>query len=188
MYISGGYKKLPAMPILIDGYNLLRGAAKWGPDKSLGQLRLCELLGRWSVLTKKPVTIVFDGPEPRAGYARQLRNCGIQVLYSGPGRSADDLLIEEIQRCSAPRRLEVVSADREIRVAARRRRCREIGPEVFFESVCSRLAASSVRPPRRVEPATKQKGLREGELHFWLAEFGLHGDHDGEDMNHPSRP
>ncbi len=176
------------MPILIDGYNLLRGAARWGPDKSLGQLHLCELLGRWSVLTGKPVTIIFDGPEPRSGYARQLGSCGIQVLYSGPGRSADELLIEEIQRCSAPRRLEVVSADREIRLAARRRRCREIGPEVFLKTVYAQMAASNARQPRRVEPATKQKGLGEGELHFWLAEFGLHGDHDGLDTNDSSRP
>ncbi len=176
------------MPTLIDGYNLLRGAARWGPDKLLGQLHLCELLGRWSVLTGQQVTIIFDGPEPPSGYARQLKSSGIRVLHSGPGRSADELLIEEIQRCSAPRRLEVVSADREIRVAARRRRCREVEPQAFFESMCARLSASDTRPTGRSEPATKRKGLGEGELHFWLAEFGLDGDDDGLDRDRAVRP
>ncbi|NLX12360.1 MAG: NYN domain-containing protein [Phycisphaerales bacterium] len=175
------------MLTIIDGYNLLRGAASWGPVKSLGQLNLCELLGRWSVISGHKVTIIFDGGEPPSGYGRQLQMTGIRVLYSGAGRSADELLIDEIRRCSAPRRLSVVSADREIRAAARRRRCREVDPEAFFASMCSRLAASKQHEIRTNEPDTKRRGLDEGDLHFWLTEFGLTGEDDGMNTDHSAR-
>jgi len=175
------------MPTIIDGYNLLRGAAKWGPVKSLGQLHLCELLGRWSEIVGQEVTIVFDGSEPPSGYIRQLQMTGVRILYSGAGRSADELLIEEIQKCSAPRRLNVVSADREIRAAARRRRCREVDPEAFFKSMCSRLDAKGAEKPRTTEPKIKRRGLEGDDLQFWLNEFGLHGDDDGLDTDHAAR-
>ncbi len=161
------------MPILVDGFNLLHAARAVGPAIDLGQLRLCELLGQWSRLTGESVTIVFDGMPPPAGYAEQLCRTGITVQHSGTNRTADDWIIEAIQQSTAPRRLIVVSTDRQIRQAARRRRCDDQKAESFFRQVWAQLARDRLRPGQPNEPQAKRHGLDDSQTDRWLREFDL---------------
>ncbi len=115
------------MPVIIDGYNLLHAARRYDEDGDLGRGQLCQLLGRWGRVARQEVLVVFDGAAPPEPLGRQLHGVGIEVIYSGPGRSADDLVVERIDASSAPRRLMVVSSDRQVRRAARRRRCGQVG-------------------------------------------------------------
>lgn len=108
------------MPMLVDGYNVL-----WHPMPvtlaGLDEAGLAQLLSR-GAFARDRVTIVFDG-QPKGIDASEAAAARATVLFSGPGKSADDMIIDRIAADSAPRRLVVVSDDREIQKAARRRRC-----------------------------------------------------------------
>ena len=70
---------------------------------------------------------------------------GINVAFSGPHREADDLIEARISASSAPGRLTVVSSDRRVMTAARKRGCPVLSSKVFLE----RLALDAQRPRRR---------------------------------------
>ncbi|GMU23859.1 MAG: hypothetical protein AMXMBFR13_39370 [Phycisphaerae bacterium] len=161
------------MPVLVDGFNLLHAARDAGPDEAVGQLRLCEWLAAWSQARRELVTVVFDGAQPPRGYAQQLRQTGIHVLHSGAGRPADDLIIEEIRRSTAPRRLRVVSSDRQIRKAARARGCRDSDSLTFFRQMWRGLHRKAPSAERSDEPPSGLERLSREERDSWLREFGF---------------
>lgn len=156
------------MPVLIDGNNLVFAArdvesAEWQPGRTWLIARLVE----WGRRRRDDVCIVFDGRPPRepAPFAPSL-----SVIYSGAGVSADSVLIGLVQRDSAPRRLIVVSTDREIAAAARRRRARAVRSDAFWRHVLHDLT----RPVRRsVEPREKRTGLPPDQVDAWLRELGF---------------
>lgn len=166
------------MPVIIDGYNLLHAARRCDEDGDLGRGQLCQLLGRWGRVARQEVLVVFDGAAPPEPLGRQLHGVGIEVIYSGPGRSADDLVVERIDASSAPRRLMVVSSDRQVRRAARRRRCGQVGSADFFEQVLRVLARGRRSEP---EPPEKRAGPAPEEVDEWLRRFGYDGDAKSSD-------
>lgn len=158
------------MPYLVDGNNVIHALAADGVD--VGRQSLCRLL---AALQKQGqnVRVVFDGPPPPPGLARQIDETGVAVDYA-EARSADELIVEHINADSAPRRLTVVSTDRELRKAARRRRCGHITSEDFARMLVEidqrRRSAAATRPP---EPKEKRHGLTEEQTRWWLREFGF---------------
>ncbi|MCA9244916.1 MAG: hypothetical protein KDA32_13240, partial [Phycisphaerales bacterium] len=79
---------------------------------------------------------------------------------------------------SAARLLTVVSSDREVMRAAKRRKATAIDCDAFWQSLRKRLE----RPPavRPTEPAEKRDGLGDDETATWLREFGFAPSGDGE--------
>jgi len=158
------------MPVVIDGYNLLHAARGVEGCSQLGRRQLCEMVASWSQRVGEPVLLVFDGVAPSDALAGQLHAEGVDVLYSGAGRSADEVIGEQIRASSSPRRLIVVSTDRAIRQAARRRRCRHATSAEFLELMVRVLS----RPPRvPSEPPEKRKGTPPDEVDDWLRRFGF---------------
>ncbi len=154
------------MPFLIDGNNLIFAMADVGRD--VGRGGLCKLL---TILSAKgqQVTVVFDGPPPGKPLARQMAVEGIETIYSGMIK-ADVLICAKIAENSAPRRLTVVSTDREIRQAARKRRCNGVRSDDFARALVE-MQNPQTSPP--TEPPEKRKGLTQGQAAHWLKEFGL---------------
>jgi len=158
------------MPVLIDGNNLLFAVRNATPQRPASRPTLCLHLGQWARRTRQKVTVVFDGPKPSRQRAQQIGAPGIAVSFSGSGVSADDIIIALINSDSAPRRLVVVSSDRQVMRAARRRRAQAIGAAEFW----SRLERDLARPrPRRLEPPEKRRGLRADEADRWMRELGM---------------
>lgn len=158
------------VPVVIDGNNLLHAARtvqEAGP--LIGRAILCDTLGQWAKQRGERVHIVFDGPAPNPQLAGQIGNPAIEVSYSG-GASADAVLIEMLETDSAARRMLVVSSDREVVRAARRRRAQPIRSEEFWALVRQDLARP--RPVCR-EPEEKKRGLKPGATEEWLRDFGL---------------
>ncbi len=155
------------MPLLIDCYNVLH-AEKPATLAGLGEASLCGLLAA-SPWARSGVTVVCDGrpkphsPDPEAVGA-------VVLIFSGAGRSADDVIIELIEKDSAPRRLTVVSSDRAIRKAARRRRARDWSSEEFL----SRLAKAA-RPSGGAASSGKPASgpLPDEQVDRWLDWFGI---------------
>lgn len=161
------------VPYLIDGNNLIYALREAGLE--LGRTGLCSLLAMLTARSER-VSVVFDGPAlpgvpgPDSGE--------LDVAYSY-GRTADELITERIAADTAPRRLSVVSTDRQIRQAARRRRCKIVRSEDFAKLLIRLAEAPPKAPP--AEPPEKRRGLPPGEADKWLKEFGL----DAPDDDHP---
>ena len=117
--------------------------------------------------------VVFDGPRPERALPEPAGGKNWpEVVFSAP-RSADEIIMERIAGDSAPRRLIVVSSDREIRRAARRRRCKIRISQDFAADVL-RASARSARPAATpAEPPEKHEGLSPEQSKAWLEEFGL---------------
>jgi len=82
---------------------------------------------------------------------------------------ADDVIVELIDRSSIPRRLLVVSSDRAILRAARRRRCRTLTSDRFL----ARLAADSTRGFPRVADNRPSGPLAAEDVDRWAREFDV---------------
>lgn len=131
---------------------------------------LCDALGRWAQRRRAQVQVVFDGPSPRPDLARQIGHSAIQVSYSGAGHTADAVIEDTLANHSAARRLMVVSSDRAVLRAAKRRRARAVRSDEFWDRVKRDLA----RPePERMEPEEKETGLDSEATQTWLEEFGF---------------
>ncbi len=159
------------VPVLIDGNNLLFAArAVEDPDRLIGRSMLCVALGAWARRRGERVHVIFDGPPPTNGLAQQIAADDIRVSYSGSGVPADSAIAQELEQDSAARRNWVVSSDREVARAAKRRRARPVRAEVFWRMLKRDLAHRETRPE---EPAEKEAGLSEGAAEEWLRELGL---------------
>jgi hypothetical protein len=159
------------MRYVIDGYNLLYALglvhAKMGPH-GLEKARLA-LLGRVAGgADAAAVTVVFDAGNAPPGAEPEQDHQGVRVLFALK-READDLIEELIGQDSAPRGLTVVSDDRRVRRAARRRHCPVLGCLDFVERL-GRPAEPPAAPPD--EAPSKPQGVSRDEVQHWLREFG----------------
>jgi hypothetical protein len=156
------------MRYVIDGYNLLYAIglvhSQMGPH-GLEKARLA-LLGRLADSGAAAVTVVFDAGHAPPGAQPEQDHQGVRVLFA-LRREADDLIEELIGQDSAPRGLTVVSDDRRVRKAARRRHCPVLGCLDFIDHL--RRPAPPASPPD--ETPAKPQGVSREEAQHWLREF-----------------
>lgn len=156
------------MPWLIDGNNLLFAVADVGPRDSVARDVLCGLIANWAAREGETAVVVFDGPEPPAGVRAQIEHGGLTVVFSG-GRTADEVIIEQMEHSHAGRHLRVVSSDGQIARVARRRHT-SVSSEDFARMV---LRAKAPGETASDEPPAKQRGLTPEESARWRREFGI---------------
>lgn len=154
------------MPLFIDCYNLLH--ASMPPSLAgLDEDGLCRLLAQ-SPWAGDRIVVVCDG-QIKPGLAAKSPVPQVELIYSGSQKSADDVIIELTAAYSAPRRLYVVTNDREIRKAVKRRRAQTLSTGAFIRALsASRPAGSAPSPVARHSPS-----LPPGEVDHWLKEFGI---------------
>jgi len=186
------------MPLVIDGYNLLKSIHKWstpnakgcvwGPQlgddaDSLGgapqtrkrafgdpgEVGLCKILSAYLHRIRDNGQIIFDGigPPDKTGF----ESTGpLEVIFSGRDRDADTVIENKIIANTAPKRLTVVSSDRRIRIAAKKRKAIAVKSEDFWRNVIKCLNKKKRSSP---EPKEKRIGISETETDLWLKTFGL---------------
>jgi predicted RNA-binding protein with PIN domain len=157
------------MPFIIDGYNLLHSIHKANEDSdAISDAQLCRIVDIFLTQTSQKGEIIFDGAGPpdknRFDNMRKL-----EVFFAGVGRDADTVIECKIKASTAPKGLTVVSSDRKLRDAARRRKATVVKSEVFWDNLQRQLS----RKKTSHEPAAKRRGLSEGETDQWLRIFGL---------------
>ena len=118
------------MPLLVDTWNVLHQTGVLPPDLAGPSLKKLGQLIRQSKWGGERVLLVCDGtaPGPHPGLPE-----GIHAVFSGHDREADDLIEGHIAASTAPRRLTVVSSDRRIKTAARKRGCTVLTAQAFLE-------------------------------------------------------
>lgn len=155
------------MPLIVDTYNVLHSGLPEAPDEPGADILHLARRIESSVFVGQPVFLVCDGvPPPNATIPSPSFGC--RILFAGPGREADTLIEELIAADTAPAALTVVSSDRRILKAARRRRAAVLTSPAFL---------IALRQPRPVNPAAHQlppvsRELNDREVDQWLREFG----------------
>lgn len=157
------------MPIIIDGYNLLHSIQKNSEQfDSISDLTLCRILDVYLKKTDQKGCVVFDGIGPPDKNGFDAVNF-LEVFFSGTRLDADTVIENKIKSNSAPKGLKVVSDDRRLRDAARRRKAISVRCDNFWVDVQRALS----RDRLAAEPAEKQTGLNEIETKLWLKFFGI---------------
>jgi predicted RNA-binding protein with PIN domain len=145
------------MTLIIDGYNLLHASGVFGAERGprgFEQSRvalldlLCELLDDHAADT----IVVFDAARAPDGLPGRLVHRGIRVWFAREYPDADSLIEELVADDTAPGHLVVVSNDRRLQAAARRRRARAVGCEEWLADAraarrTSRHPAADAKPP-----------------------------------------
>lgn len=160
------------MPLLIDGYNLLRAIQSHYERTDIAEAELCMLLREYLRRSRQRATIIFDGIGPRQKERFQGAG-GLQIIFSGQGIEADTIIERLIQENSAPKRLTVVSTDRRIAAAAKQRKCPSVRVLDFWQRLCDFME----KPAPVREPKEKHHGIGTMETELWLKEFGLAKKH-----------
>lgn len=164
--------------VIIDGNNLLHAMPAHAPLPAVGRETLVRVVERWAARSEgdvASVTLVFDGPRPQSGMARQMSSDRVSVRFSAP-ITADDVIVELIQKAFRPDELRVVTSDSAIRHEARLRRCRCTDAAAFARELFATPAPSS---PGVDPSAEKPSTVSESEVREWLDAFGLA---DGDDV------
>lgn len=154
------------MPLLIDCYNVLHQTMP-AVLAGLDERGLCLAVARR--FANQGAVIVCDG-QPKPGQPNSSPAEGVELRYAGRGGSADALIVQLIDADSAPRRLRVVSSDREIQKAARRRGAKIVESGAFVHELASRGPVGHAGHLDR--PATPDR-LSPEEVQRWIERFGL---------------
>jgi uncharacterized protein len=158
---------------LIDGYNLLHAMGTLGGRVGPHGLEKARagLLGllHGALADQSPAaTVVFDAAQAVPGVSAEQSSHGIRVLFAKNKEEADDVIERLIRHSSAPKALHVVSDDRRIQRAARRRLCRVLGCNDFL-SFLEHLRHGHSHAQQVPE---KKENLSPDEVQRWLSEFG----------------
>lgn len=170
--------------IVIDAFNVLHTTGVLPPD--LAGIELPDLV--WLIARSRyagqRLTLVCDGVRPGAGHAgpSACRLGDARVIYAGGGREADDEIEKLLERSSYASRMLVVSSDRRLRTAARKRKADSIRSEAFLGHLVQDTGRSQREPlPKWVHEIP----LSQMEVRVWLDEFGIEvGADDGQDSSH----
>ncbi len=157
------------MPLIIDGYNLLRAIQKVDEDsESFSDVGLCQIIGRYLKQIGEKGEIVFDGTGP-PDKSRFDNISNLEVFFAGLGSDADTVIEDKIKASTAPKRLTIVSSDRRLRDAARARKAASVKSQVFWDNLQKQLK----RKKTIKEPEAKRRGLTESETRQWLKFFDI---------------
>jgi len=163
------------MSLVIDGYNLLHASGILGRGVGRGSLErsraaLLNFLAESLDERELPqTTVVFDAREAPPGLPRVVQHRGMTIRFADPASDADEVIEDLIRASSTPRRLVVVSSDRRLHRAARRRRAKAIDSDQWYaETLRQRIARAN-----RKSPSMKPGDPSEIEVRFWLRQFGL---------------
>jgi len=161
------------VPFLIDGHNLIGQIPGMSLADPHDEARLVERLKSYMARHSKRCVVVFDAGLP-GGPSRQLSTSSVQVIFAHGGTTADAILLERIREIKDPGSWTVISADRAITEAARRRRMRIIPPAEFAQGLEGPYVPDDDNPNPRLTP---------DEIDEWLRMFGGEPDVSPDDSS-----
>jgi len=144
------------VPLLVDGDNLL---GTWpGRRRTDAERRsLAYDLARYARRIRRRVVVVFDGRSSLPGAA------GAEVIFSGPGRSADEVILARLREEGQRAGWLVITSDRSLAD-----QCRWLEARV---ERCDRFRHKLAQAPGNEKPE------HEADMAYWLEQFG---DDSGE--------
>ncbi|MCD6406097.1 MAG: NYN domain-containing protein [Planctomycetes bacterium] len=167
--------------IVVDGYNFLHASRDTDWDftaLSLEEAReaIVAFLAVHRGALREKVTVVFDGTRSVVYGAKSENTRGVEVIFSEPGETADEVICRMVAGSPNPRAFLVVTADRAIRNAVQASGARIIGPRNFLLS--SQEDHERRRKRREAEPREKYEGTTPGQVEKWREILGFDKDPD----------
>ena len=161
--------------ILIDGYNVIHAdeRLKRTAARQLETARelLIAAIKTYAAGKKMRVTLVFDGAG-RMTDAEPVVPGKIQVLFSGGGQTADELIVQILEDSRNPREYIVVTSDMtDIGRAARGMGAEVLGSVEFLKRVKRKRAANERRAAPSEDEQDGPDADEEG-LDYWMDKFG----------------
>jgi predicted RNA-binding protein with PIN domain len=154
---------------IVDGYNLMHflGLVRPQGPKSLEKSRIAlqEWLRKSHGARIANVTLVYDGRFSERPKQEIQDDHGLRVQFS-TGESADDLIEELLRHHTQPQRLTIVSNDRRIQEAARRRGAIPSSCNDYLDAIMEQGHAPPPIPKVPEKPAASAD-----EVAHWLKEF-----------------
>ncbi len=136
---------------LIDGYNLL-----FACDKQYGQRDpLVHYLKELAKRSGDHLTIVFDAPNEPSMWVRRAKKGPVEVLYSREGQSADACIIELLEKPSIKQWI-IVSADREICIAAKLKGAKTLLPSSFLDQIEEKAYRRIAKQEKPLSPSKNE--------------------------------
>lgn len=171
----------PLLVLIVDVFNVLHQTGVLPPE--LAGMELVDLA--WALersrYAGRAAVLVCDGVRPGVGHTgpSQTRIGEARVLYAGAGRDADTEIEKLIESSSFPGRLLVVSSDKRIGRAARRRKSPWMKSDRFLEEIAEDFDRREREPlPKWVHEIP----LSPGAVDEWLETFGLDRGAAAEDL------
>jgi len=130
------------MQIIIDGYNFIGRQKGLRGDLEGKRARLIEQLAAYRRIKNLPVTVVFDG----SGKGEAERTGGIEVIFSGYGESADDVIVRMAEALREG--CTVVSSDRAVQDQVRRSGAVALYAGEFEARLHAALDQNAAPPPK----------------------------------------
>lgn len=164
--------------LIIDGYNLMHAwglaRGRYGPG-DLERLRerfLHQLANRLGDDDRSRATIVFDaGTLAPLDVPTEQTYKDMRILFARKDENADARIEQLVKEHSAPKQIRVVSSDRRLQIAARRRRGRFVTSEEFVLEL-EKHPQPATAPEISDELKAKSTGqLTEAETAEWLKLF-----------------
>lgn len=119
------------MHYFIDGYNLLFRFLHNDNTFSEQREAIIHDLNTKVEILELEVTLVFDA-QYQLGEVSRSHFDNLEILFSGHGQTADDLILEEIKRELRPRQVVVVTSDKKLAWFARRCSAQTESVEIFM--------------------------------------------------------
>ncbi|WP_413433082.1 NYN domain-containing protein [Crateriforma spongiae] len=179
-----------SLKLLIDGYNIIapvappgRGSTEaWLHHERMGLLnRLVQFL---PAKIARRCCVVFDARQPPTGRPDRFEHQGIDVRFAVDHDEADDLIEQLVASHHSPKGLAVVSSDRRIQTAARRKGATVFESQTWFDRLLDgRVGLAKTGqdqndhsgPGRASELSSKpdETDLDEDEVQRWMRDFGV---------------
>lgn len=156
------------MQYLIDGHNVIGKMPDINLDDPEDEVKLIRRLRSWAAAGhKRRVTVYFDQGLP-GGLEKGLSTGPVKVVFAPAGRTADSLLINQINRVKNPSEYTLVSSDLRIIGLAAKRRMHVLRSEKFVERMVQEREKreSSAAPGIAENPP-----LDHDEVEMWLQLF-----------------
>lgn len=152
---------------VVDGYNLLHALknANVGlpADFAASRKRMVELLSHLCERESGRARVFFDGTPGEVG-AGELAYPHVKVIFCGPAREAADEAVREfVENASEPRKLLVISSDREVVKACRLSGAKVLSSQAMADRL-SDLLPQAKAPARPEKPSRGVIGKLEQEM------------------------
>lgn len=165
---------------IIDGYNLMHQAGLAGRLDGPGNLQRARQALIGALTLRMPVneltltTLVFDARQPPLKSNEEAApGLPLQVLFAVDYQDADSMIEHLLATHSAPKQVLVVSSDRRVQTAARRRGAQSIDAGEWWDALprSNRPGLTSSTSPALPDDRTSGT-MTPAERQKWLEEFG----------------
>jgi hypothetical protein len=160
------------MVLVVDGNNVLHSPmpARWDGLGAQGLCRLIDVGWRGGRASRRAVVVCDGHPGPLDEVESPV--AGVELVWSGRGRSADDVIVALVEGLAHRRDATVVTTDRELRDRLRSLGATLQRSDAFIAELdaATRLASSDHAAAAEDKP---RGGLDPRETEDWLRRFGL---------------